>query len=79
VGRERQGQVGGRQTLPVIRDAHTLAPPLLHLDPHPRGAGVERVLDELLDDRRGPLDDFTGGDLVDEVVVEYADGHGRTF
>ena len=30
-------------------------------------AGVDRVLDQLLDDRRRALDDFAGGDLVGEV------------
>ena len=32
------------------------------------GAGVERVLDELLDDRGGPLDDLAGGDAVDDLL-----------
>ena len=32
-----------------------------------RGAGVDGVLDELLDDRRRPLDDLAGGDLVGEL------------
>ena len=41
------------------------------------GAGVERVLDQLLDDRGRPLDDFAGGDLVGEVGREPVDaGHG---
>ena len=40
-------------------------------------AGVEAVLDQLLDDGRRPLDDLAGGDLIDEVVVENADRHGR--
>ena len=33
----------------------------------PAGAGVERVLDQLLDDRRRPLDDLAGRDLVGEL------------
>ena len=32
-----------------------------------RGAGVDGVLDELLDDRRRPLDDLAGGDLVGQL------------
>jgi hypothetical protein len=31
------------------------------------GARIDRILDELLDDRRRPLDDFTGGNLIGEV------------
>ncbi len=49
----------------------------VHLDP--LRACVERVFDELLDDRRGPLDDLAGGDLVDELGRQRADaGHGRS-
>ena len=39
-------------------------------------AGVERVLDQLLDRRSRPLDHFAGGDAVDEQRIEAADGHG---
>ena len=37
-------------------------------------AGVERVLDEFLDDRRRPLDHLAGGDAVDQDGIEAADG-----
>ena len=38
--------------------------------------GVERVLDQLLDDRGGTLDDFAGGDLIGEMKREPVDpGH----
>ena len=40
-------------------------------------AGVERVLDQLLDDARRPLDHLAGGDAVDDGFGELADGHGR--
>jgi len=30
-------------------------------------AGIDRVLDQLLDDRGGTLDDFAGGDLIREI------------
>ena len=42
-----------------------------------RGAGIERVLDELLDRARRALDHFAGGDAVDDGFGELADGHGR--
>ena len=38
-----------------------------------RGAGVERVLDQLLDHRRRTLDDLAGGDLAHQPVVEESD------
>ena len=45
-----------------------------------RGPRVERVLDELLHDAGGSLDDLAGCDLVGEVVREAPDdGHGRTL
>ena len=44
-----------------------------------RGAGVERVLDQLLDRRRRPLDHLAGGDAVDEQRIEAADWHGNSL
>jgi len=38
-------------------------------------AGIEGVLDELLDDRGRPFDHLAGGDLVDELTGKNADGH----
>ena len=44
-----------------------------------RRLGVDGVLDQLLDDRGRPLDDFAGGDLVREVVGQAGDSsHGVT-
>ena len=42
----------------------------------PRGAGVERVLDQFLDHARRALDHFAGGDAVDHGFGKLADGHG---
>ena len=39
-------------------------------------AGIERILDQFLDDARRPLDHFAGGDAVDDAGFELADGHG---
>ena len=53
------------------REARDPAPLDLHVDAgRPR---VERVLDELLDDRRRPLDHLARGDLVDQDVREDRD------
>ena len=33
-----------------------------------RGAGIERILHELLDDGSRPLDDFAGSDAIRDIV-----------
>ena len=38
-------------------------------------AGIDRVLDQLLDDARRPLDDLTRGDAVDEIRRQLTYGH----
>ena len=42
-------------------------------------AGVERVLDQFLDDGSRPLDHLAGGDLVDEVVGRMRIGMARSL
>jgi len=37
------------------------------------GASVERILDQLLDHRRRPLDDLAGGDAVYSMLVQQPD------
>jgi hypothetical protein len=44
-----------------------------HVDP--ARAGVDRVLDQLLDHARRAFDHFAGGDAVDELFGKLADGH----
>ena len=44
-------------------------------DLDPRRTGVERVFDQFLGSARRPLDDFAGGNLVDERFGELSDGH----
>ena len=56
--------------LAIVLDANQLLAAELDGDRDATRAGVERVLDQLLDDRRRPLDDFAGGDLVGEVQRE---------
>ena len=82
---EAGGGVGRAHPAPVVLDLDELAPGPLqrHLDA--RGAGVEGVLDELLERVRRPLHDLAGGDLArqrigerpDEAVVGGAVGRGR--
>ena len=42
----------------------------LNLDPQPRGAGIDRVLDQLLHHRGRSLHDLARGDLIDQRVRE---------
>ena len=48
-------------------------PPACDGDIDPARAGVERVLDQFLDRRSGPLDHLAGGDPVDQQRIEAAD------
>src|SRR5690606_7385550 len=76
VPRHCERQLVGLDPAAVVGDADQPAAAVLDLDLDPARAGVERVLDELLDDGRGPLDDFTGGDLVDQLRRQDTNGHG---
>ena len=41
-------------------------------------AGVEAVFEQFLQGGGGPLDDFAGGDLVDQKIRQHANiGHGK--
>ncbi len=72
---------------PCIRRVHALAvvlhaqeplAPELHRDGDSGRAGIDRILDELLDDGGRALDDFAGGDLVGEVDGKSVDAaHGQ--
>ena len=57
----------GVHPLAVVFDADELLAAELDGDGDAARAGVERVLDQLLDDRGRTLDDLAGGDLVGEV------------
>ena len=64
---DRQPRVLRLHPLAVVLDADQLLAAELDRDGDAARAGVERVLDQLLDDRGRPLDDLAGGDLVGEV------------
>jgi hypothetical protein len=59
----------------VVPDAAQAGSPVLDLDLHRTRAGVEAVLEELLDDGRRPFDHLAGGDLVDQLFGKDPDGH----
>ena len=53
-------------------------PGVLQLHRNAPRPGVERILDQLLDHRRGPLYDLARGDAIDDERVEDVDvAHGR--
>ena len=75
--RQRELQLGGGNSAAIVAHAREPHAARLDLDFDAVRAGIETVFDQLLDDGSRPLDDFAGGDLIDEVVVEDADRHGR--
>jgi hypothetical protein len=75
---EREARVVGGHAAAVVADLDPLAATVLEEDVDDGGAGVDRVLDELLDDRGGALDDFARRDLIHELRGKAADGgHGE--
>jgi hypothetical protein len=73
---DRQRQVGSVDAVAVVADPDQAHAAFLEVDVDAARAGIERVLDQLLDHGRRPLDDIAGRDLVDEGVGKLADGHG---
>ena len=74
---EGQPRVLGRHARAVVRDLEPGDPAAFHVHRDAPGAGVERVLHELLDRGRRALDDLARGDLVDEGVRKKMDSsHG---
>ena len=73
VALERQRQLLRRHADAVVADADQRASAVAQVDGDGGGAGVERVLDQLLDGGGRTLDDLAGGDLVDQMVRQPAD------
>lgn len=73
--RQREPELFGANSMPVVRDAQQARAAGLYFDVDVRCTRVQRVFDELLHDRGGPLDDFAGCDLVDQVRGQDFDGH----
>src|SRR5690606_2001504 len=71
-----QRQLFRRDPAAVVGDADQLRAAFFDGDVDVRRAGVEAVLDQLLDDAGGSLDDLARGDLVDEQRRQLADRHG---
>ena len=74
IDREREIAIG--HAAAVVGDADPPPAAAIGEDVDPAGAGVDGVLHEFLDHARGTLDHFAGGDAVDDLFGELADGHG---
>ena len=77
VAGDGQRQLVGRDAAAVIDDADQLDAPLLDSHVDPRRAGVDGVLQQLLDDAGRPLDHLAGGDLVDDARAEAGEWRRR--
>ena len=75
VALDREREVVARHARAVVADADQPPAAAVGDDIDAGRAGVERVLDQLLDDARRPLDHLAGGDAVDDGFGELADGH----
>ena len=60
----------------VVGDADPPPAAAIGEDVDPAGAGVDGVFDQFLDHARGTFDHLAGGDAVDDLFGELADGHG---
>ena len=56
-----------RHPFPIVLDPNQALAAKLERDHDPTRSRIERVLDQLLDDRGGALDDLTGRDLIGEL------------
>jgi hypothetical protein len=73
VALERQQGVVAVHSLAVIGDADQLSPAALNLHANARRSGIESVLKQLLDHRRGPIHHLAGGNLVGNLIGKDAD------
>ena len=62
-----QRQFSRRYAVAIIPDLDQFAATLLDIDLEFVGAGVQRIFHQFLNHGRRPLNNFTGGDLVNEV------------
>ena len=70
---KRQQRIVAHHAAAVIGNANELAAAALDRDHDPGRAGIERILQQLLDHRCRAVDDLAGGDLIGHLVGENAD------
>ena len=76
VALDREVEVAARHAAAIIGDGDAPPPAALGENVDPARAGIDRILDQLLDDARRAFDHLAGGDAVDERFGQLADGHG---
>ena len=74
VALHRERELVRRDAAAIVGDRDQRPPAAAQLDRDPRRTGIDRVLDQLLDRGRRPLDHLTGGDPVDHAWRQGADG-----
>ena len=74
---DRQRQIAMGHAAAVVGDADPPPSAAIGEDVDPAGAGVDGVFHQFLDHARGTFDHFAGGDAVDDLFGELADGHGE--
>ena len=77
VTRQRERQLIALDAAAVVAHAAQSRAALFDLDLDAARAGIEAVLDQLLEHGRRALDDLAGGDLMDELFGKDADRHRR--
>ncbi len=70
VTRQRERQVVCRHSAAIVTYADQLGPATLHVHLNPRGAGIERVLQDFLDHRRRALNHLACGNLVGQPGIQ---------
>ena len=77
MAQHRERQLVGVHAGAVVGHLDAVDAAAVERDGDAGGAGVERVLDQLLHRRRGPLDHLAGGDAVDRRLRQQADARLR--
>jgi len=70
---DREPRILRLHPFPVIVDPNLFFAAELDVNDDPAGAGIDGVLDEFFDDRRGTLDDFAGRNLIREIRGQTGD------
>ena len=73
----RQHEIGRDHALAVVGNPDEPPPAAIGEHVDAAGAGVERVLDQLLHHARRTFHHFAGGDAVDNRLGKLADRHAR--
>ena len=72
---DREREIGRGHAAAVIGDDDLPPAAAVGEDVDPARAGIDRVLDQFLHHARGTFDHLAGGDAVDDLFGELADGH----